>query len=77
MEEVDRRLRQFGVAVPGGSPNTWVLRASMLNETDNWLILTDCSNAYSTAHDNDCMVCACGGRHPSAGTRAVCDQALQ
>ena len=38
--------RQFGVAVPGGVEHVG-LRARMLHETGNWLVLTDCSNAFS------------------------------
>ena len=34
------------VAVPGGVGHVG-LRARMLHETGNWLILTDCSNAFN------------------------------
>ena len=47
MEEVNREVRQFGVAVPGGVEHLglWV---RTLHETGNWLVLTDCSNAFNT-----------------------------
>ena len=41
-------MRQFGVAVPGGVEHVG-LRARKLHETGNWLVLTDCSNAFNTA----------------------------
>ena len=47
MEEVNREVRQFGGAVPGGVEHVG-LRARMLHETGNWLVLTDCSNAFNT-----------------------------
>ncbi|CAN0580759.1 unnamed protein product [Laminaria digitata] len=47
LEEVNREVRQFGVAVPGGVEHEG-LRARTLHETGNWLILTDCSNAFNT-----------------------------
>ncbi|CAN0589342.1 unnamed protein product, partial [Laminaria digitata] len=40
-------VRQFGVAVPGGLEHVG-LRARTLHETGNWLVLTDCSNAFNT-----------------------------
>ena len=47
MEEVNREVRQFGVAVPGGVEHLglWV---RTLHETGNWLVLTDCSNAFNS-----------------------------
>ncbi|CAN0286361.1 unnamed protein product, partial [Laminaria digitata] len=47
LEEVDRETRQFGVAVPGGVERVG-LRARMLHETGDWLVLTDCSNVFNT-----------------------------
>ena len=47
MDEVNREVRQFGVAVPGGVEHVG-LRARTLHETGNWLVLTDCSNAFDT-----------------------------
>ena len=47
LEEANREVRQFGVAVPGGMEHVG-LRARMLHETGNWLVLTDCSNAFNT-----------------------------
>ncbi|CAN0588491.1 unnamed protein product, partial [Laminaria digitata] len=40
-------VRQFGVAVPGGVEHVG-LRPKTLHETGNWLVLTDCSNAFNT-----------------------------
>ena len=40
-------MRQFGVTVPGGVEHV-SLRARTLHETSNWLVLTDCSNAFNT-----------------------------
>ena len=40
-------MRQFGVAAPGGVGHV-SLRARTLHETGNWLVLTDCSNAFNT-----------------------------
>ena len=40
-------MRQFGVAGHGGVEHVG-LRARMLHETGNWLVLTDCSNAFNT-----------------------------
>ncbi|CAN0448122.1 unnamed protein product, partial [Laminaria digitata] len=48
LEEVLREVRQFGVAVPGGVEHVG-LRARTLHETSNWLVLTDCSNAFNAA----------------------------
>ncbi|CAN0586685.1 unnamed protein product [Laminaria digitata] len=47
LEEVNREVRQFGVAVPGGVEHVGS-RARTLHETGNWLVLTDCSNAFNT-----------------------------
>ena len=47
MEEVNREVRQFGVAVPGGVEYLG-LRARTLHETGNWLVLADCSNAFNS-----------------------------
>ena len=47
LEEVNREVRQFGVTVPGGVEHV-SLRARTLHETSNWLVLTDCSNAFNT-----------------------------
>ncbi|CAN0329739.1 unnamed protein product, partial [Laminaria digitata] len=46
-EVVNREVRQFGVAVPGGVEHVG-LRARTLHETGNWLVLTDGSNAFNT-----------------------------
>ena len=40
-------MRQFGVAVPGGVEHIR-LRARTQPETANWLVLTDCCNAFNT-----------------------------
>ncbi|CAN0586918.1 unnamed protein product, partial [Laminaria digitata] len=40
-------VRQFEVAVPGGVEHVG-FRARTLHETGNWLVLTDCSNAFNT-----------------------------
>ena len=45
--EVNREVRQFGVTVPGGEEHV-ELRARTLHETGNWLVITDCSNAFNT-----------------------------
>ena len=47
LEEVNREVRQFGVAVPGGVEHT-CLRARMLHEIGNCIVLTDCSNVFNT-----------------------------
>ena len=47
MEEVNREVRQFGVAVPGGVEHVG-LGARTPPETGNWLVLTDCPNAFNT-----------------------------
>ncbi|CAN0569338.1 unnamed protein product, partial [Laminaria digitata] len=46
LEEVNREVRQYGVAVPGGVEHMG-LRARTLHETGNWLVLTDCPNAFN------------------------------
>ncbi|CAN0521080.1 unnamed protein product, partial [Laminaria digitata] len=38
--------RQYGAAVPGGVEHMG-LRARTLHETGNWLVLTDCPNAFN------------------------------
>ena len=47
LEDIDREVRQFGVAVPGGVEHVG-LRAKPLHETGNWLVLADSSNAFNT-----------------------------
>ncbi|CAN0339095.1 unnamed protein product, partial [Laminaria digitata] len=47
LEEVNREVTQFGVAVPGGVEHAG-LRASTLHETGNLFVLTDFSNAFNT-----------------------------
>ena len=47
LREVKREARQFGVAVPGGVEHVGP-RARTLLETGNWLLITDCSNAFNT-----------------------------
>ena len=47
LEEVNREVKQFGVAVPDGVEHA-SLRATTRHETGNWLVLTDCSNAFNT-----------------------------
>ena len=47
MEEVNREARQFGVGVRGGVEQV-ALRARAHHLANNWLILTDCSNAFNT-----------------------------
>ena len=46
LEEDNRELRQFGVAVPKGVEHVG-LRAPTMQETGNCLVITDCSNAFS------------------------------
>ncbi|CAN0554187.1 unnamed protein product, partial [Laminaria digitata] len=45
LEEVNREVRQYGVAVPGGVEHIG-LRARTRHETGNWLVLTDCPNDF-------------------------------
>ena len=47
MEEVNREMMQFGVAVPGGVEHV-SLRARTVHETGNWLVLVAWSNALNT-----------------------------
>ena len=47
LEDVDREVRQFGVAAPGGVEHVG-LTARTLHEMGNWLVLTDCSNAFNS-----------------------------
>ena len=44
MEEVNREVREFGVAVPGGVEH---VRARKLHTTSNWLAISDCPNAFN------------------------------
>ncbi|CAN0518117.1 unnamed protein product, partial [Laminaria digitata] len=46
LEEVNREVRQYRAAVPGGVEHMG-LRARTLHETGNWLVLTDCPNAFN------------------------------
>ncbi|CAN0057423.1 unnamed protein product [Laminaria digitata] len=46
LEEANREVRQYGAAVPGGVEHMG-LRARTLHETGNWLVLTDCPNAFN------------------------------
>ena len=46
LEEINREARQFGVGERGGVEQV-ALRARMHHEANHWLILTDCSNAFS------------------------------
>ena len=47
LEEVNHEARQFGVGVRGGVEQV-ALRARVHHEARNWLILTDCFNAFNT-----------------------------
>ena len=47
LEEVNSEARQFGVGVRGGVEQV-APRARVHHEAKNWLILTDCSNAFNT-----------------------------
>ena len=50
-EEFNREVRQFGGhCVPPGEVEHVELRACALHQTDNWLILTGCSNAFDTTN---------------------------
>ena len=44
--EINREARQFGVGVQGGVEQV-ALCARVHHEAKNWLILTDCSNAFT------------------------------
>ena len=74
---VNGEVKQFGVAVPGGVEHLR-LRARTLHETSNWLVITDCSNAFNTvkrtavlAEVDNCVpaltpvVAKCYGTRPS------------
>ena len=47
LEEANRKARQFGVGVRGGVKQV-ALCARVRHEAKNWLIVTDCSNAFNT-----------------------------
>ena len=47
MEEVNRQVKQFGAAVPGGVEHVG-LKALTLHDTGNWVAITDCPNACNT-----------------------------
>ena len=47
LKEANHEARQFGVGVRGGVEQV-ALRARVHHEAKNWLILNDCSNAFST-----------------------------
>ena len=47
LEEINREARQFGVGVRGGVEQVAV-HTRVHHEARNWLILTDCSNAFNT-----------------------------
>ena len=47
LEDINRKARQFGVGVRAGVEQV-ALRARVHHEAKNWLILTDCSNAFNT-----------------------------
>ena len=47
LEDANREARQFGVGVRGGVEQV-ALRARVHDEAKNWLILTECSNAFNT-----------------------------
>ena len=47
LEEVNREVRQFGIAVPGGVEHVG-LKTRKLRESGNWFVITDCSNAFNT-----------------------------
>ena len=48
MEEIFRGANQFGVAVAGGVERV-AMEAQLVHQTGNWVIQTDCSNAFNTA----------------------------
>ena len=73
LEEVNREVRQFGVAVPGGVEHVG-LRARTLHETGNWLVLTYCSNQCLQQCQKDGV--ACRGSQLSASAHAACGQVL-
>lgn len=47
LEEVNREVRHFGITVPAGVEHVG-LGARTQHDTDNWLVITDCSNAFNT-----------------------------
>ena len=47
LEEINREVRQLGFAVPAAVQHVG-LRAQTLHKTGNWLLITDCSNAFNT-----------------------------
>ena len=47
LEEINREARQFWVGVRGAVEQV-ALRARVHHEGKEWLILTDCSNAFNT-----------------------------
>ncbi|CAN0303380.1 unnamed protein product, partial [Ectocarpus fasciculatus] len=47
LEEIFREANQFGVAVPGGVERV-AMEAQLVHQTGNWIIQTDCSNAFNT-----------------------------
>lgn len=51
LEEVNREVRQSGVTVPGRVEHV-ELRVRTLQETGNWLVLRDCSNAFHAVKKN-------------------------
>ncbi|CAN0591994.1 unnamed protein product, partial [Laminaria digitata] len=81
---------QFGVAVPGGVKHVG-LRARTLHETGNWLVLTDCSNAFNTVKRTavleevaNCvpaltpLVAKCYGTRPAdVGDQCSCSSGVQ
>ena len=50
LEDINCEARQFGVGVRGGVEQV-ALRARVHREARNWLILTDCSNAFNTVKE--------------------------
>ncbi|CAN0427917.1 unnamed protein product, partial [Scytosiphon promiscuus] len=47
LEEIFREANQFGVAVAGGVERV-AMEAQLVHQTGNWIIQTDCSNAFNT-----------------------------
>ena len=70
LEKINREARPFGVGVPWGMEQVVALRARVHHVAENWLTLTDCSNAFNT-HGQAGGV-ARGGGHLRASTHAVC-----
>ena len=54
LEEVNRDVRRFEVTVPGGVERVRP-RARTLHKTGNWLVITDCSNAFNAVKRRRCM----------------------